>query len=119
MNSGIGAGGSNYRLSMAHKQTPKLAQVKVEDLDINKVIDSEKAISNLGGEQLYKLMLPQAEGTSLIGILEKLAHEINVRDWDQIKFQAHSLKGTAGYIGASRLHYACYWIQRAHIDNDT
>ncbi len=87
MNSGIGAGGSNYRLAIANKQqTPKPSLVKVEDLDINKIIDSEKAISNLGGEQLYKLMLPQAEGTSLIGILEKLAYDINVKDWDQIKF---------------------------------
>ena len=29
------------------------------------------------------------------------------------------MKGPAGYIGASRLHYACYWIQRAHVEGDT
>jgi HPt (histidine-containing phosphotransfer) domain-containing protein len=79
-------------------------------LDINKVIDHEKAIQNLGGEQLYQLMLPQYESSSLILILEKLAKEVNEQNWDQIKFQAHALKGPAGYIGASRLHYACYWI---------
>jgi hypothetical protein len=31
-------------------------------------------------------MLPQYEGLSLIAILEKLAKEVNSRDWDQIKF---------------------------------
>jgi hypothetical protein len=31
-------------------------------------------------------MLPQYEGTSLICILEKLAKEIEVKNWDQIKF---------------------------------
>ena len=63
-------------------------------------------------------MLPQYEATSLIQILEKLAKEVAAKDWDQIKFQAHALKGPAGYIGASRLHYACYWIQRAHVEGD-
>lgn len=40
------------------------------------------------------------------------------QDWDQVKFYAHALKGPAGYIGASRLHYACYYMQKAHIEND-
>ena len=28
------------------------------------------------------------------------------------------MKGPAGYIGASRLHYACYYLQKAHIENE-
>lgn len=28
-----------------------------------------------------------------------------------MKDLAHSLKGASGYIGASRLHYVCYFIQ--------
>ena len=28
-----------------------------------------------------------------------------------MKEGAHSLKGSSGYIGASHLHYACYFIQ--------
>ena len=31
---------------------------------------------------------------------------------------AHSLKGNSGYIGAAKLHYVCYYIQKAYIDND-
>ena len=31
-----------------------------------------------------------------------------------MKANAHSLKGACGYVGASRLHYSCYYIQEAH-----
>lgn len=31
---------------------------------------------------------------------------------------AHALKGPAGYAGASRLHYACYYIQKAFAEDD-
>ena len=31
-----------------------------------------------------------------------------------MKAKAHSLKGACGYVGAARLHYACYFIQEAH-----
>ena len=27
---------------------------------------------------------------------------------------AHSLKGSSGYVGASKIHYACYYIQDAY-----
>lgn len=37
---------------------PKVFKIKVEDLDINKVIDAEKAIQSLGDLALYRLMLP-------------------------------------------------------------
>ena len=35
-----------------------------------------------------------------------------------MKEQAHSLKGASGYIGAGRIHYACYFIQEAHQINN-
>ena len=34
-----------------------------------------------------------------------------------MKDQAHSLKGASGYIGASRLHYVCYFIQEHFVYN--
>ena len=79
-------------------------------MDINKIIDSEKAIQRLGDLSLYKMMLPEYESSSLIPYLEKMAQEINKNDWDQYKFYAHALKGPAGYIGASKLHFACYYV---------
>jgi HPt (histidine-containing phosphotransfer) domain-containing protein len=63
-------------------------------------------------------MLPAYESSSLLPFLEKLAVEIQKRDWEQFKFQAHALKGPAGYIGASRLHYSCYYIQKAYAESD-
>ena len=32
-----------------------------------------------------------------------------------MKEAAHSLKGSSGYIGASHIHYACYFIQEHFI----
>ena len=34
-----------------------------------------------------------------------------------MKANAHSLKGACGYVGASRLHYSCYYIQEAYMLN--
>ena len=32
-----------------------------------------------------------------------------------MKTLAHSLKGATAYIGASRLHYVCYYIQEHYV----
>ena len=31
---------------------------------------------------------------------------------------AHSLKGSSGYVGAGKIHYQCYFIQDAYLQND-
>lgn len=36
----------------------KAVVVKVQDMDISKILDTEKAIIDLGGLELYQLMLP-------------------------------------------------------------
>lgn len=41
-------------------------QIKVEDLDINQVLDFPKAFKLLGGESLFNLMVPTYESTSLM-----------------------------------------------------
>ena len=64
------------------------------------------------------MMIPEYESRSLLPYLDKLTAALNERDWDAIKFHAHTLKGPAGYIGASRLHYACYYICKAHSEGD-
>lgn len=108
--------------SISHVRRPSSKRkndgIKVEDLDINQVLDAEKAMQRLGGQQLYMMMLPQYDSTSLMPQLTQLAREVSQKDWDQIKFFVHALKGPAGYIGASRLHYACYYMQKAHSDSD-
>ena len=35
-------------------------------------------------------------------------------NWTQVKEVAHSLKSSSGYVGASRIHYDCYFMQEAY-----
>ena len=37
---------------------------------------------------------------------------------EEMKNLGHSLKGASAYIGASRLHYICFFIQQYHVIND-
>ncbi len=50
--------------------------------------------------------------------MEKMASHLIKKEWYDMKFAAHSLKGSAGYIGVSRLHYACYYIQYYYMQNN-
>lgn len=72
----------------------------------------------MGGEDLYKFLLPQFESSSLMPYLENIAKEFNMKEWDKVKFYVHTMKTPAGCIGASRLHYACYFIQKAFHEGD-
>jgi HPt (histidine-containing phosphotransfer) domain-containing protein len=47
---------------------------------------------------------------SLNSNMKAIAIAVESQDWNQMKTKAHSLKGACGYVGASRLHYACYFI---------
>lgn len=54
---------------------------------------------------------------SLSKNMRRIAQAVNQKDWDGMKAFAHSLKGACGYVGASHLHYACYYIQEAYTLN--
>ena len=41
---------------------------------------------------------------------------MNALDYPVIKQGVHSLKGASGYVGAGRVHYCCYHIQKAFVD---
>jgi len=62
---------------------------------------------------LYYTMLGRLETMSLNTNMKAIAVAVELQDWNQMKTKAHSLKGACGYVGASRLHYACYFIQEA------
>lgn len=49
--------------------------------------------------------------------MEKIVPAVDNQDYDNYKIHAHSLKGASGYVGASRLHYVCYFIQEHHYHN--
>ena len=45
----------------------------------------------------------------------KLKTVYEQRDYVELKNLVHILKGSSGYVGAGRLHYACYYIQESFI----
>jgi HPt (histidine-containing phosphotransfer) domain-containing protein len=59
-------------------------------------------------------MLGRLESMSLDPNIKDIAEALDCRDFNKMKSKVHNLKGACGYVGASRVHYACYWIQDAH-----
>lgn len=100
---------------MSDSDVHQMMEIKVQDLQTDLPIDTDKPIKDLGGNhKLYYMMLGRLETMSLNKNMNKIATAMNCQDWDAMKANAHSLKGACGYVGASRLHYACYFIQEAH-----
>jgi len=91
-------------------------KVKVQKLSIEDPIDVKDAIEGLGGDpNIFYMMLANLENMSLVGILKDIIPALENRDYLQMKTLAHSLKGASAYIGASRLHYVCYYIQEHYV----
>lgn len=59
---------------------------------------------------MFYMMLEKFEDMSLMGTMNDLVNDVNNLDYFNMKEHAHSLKGSAGYICASHIHYACYFI---------
>ena len=74
-------------------------------------MDIESPVRILGGDRgLYFLMLARLEEMSIIPNMKSISVAIEKKDYNVVKANVHSLKGACGYVGASRLHYACYFI---------
>jgi len=85
--------------------------VRIIDLDITKPIDFATPVENLGGcQSLFISMLKRMETMSLNRYVNQVAESLNNKDWNNMKHGAHQLKGASGYVGAGRIHYACYHI---------
>lgn len=83
----------------------------VIDIDISTPIDVKKAIEQLGGmPMMFYMMLEKFEDMTLMKELQNCARDYEAKDYYWLKEHAHSIKGAAGYICASHLHYACYFI---------
>lgn len=101
--------------------------IQVMDFDIATPIDVKRATETLCGEpRMFYMMLGKFEDMTFLNLIGELA-----KQYDYIAFlgppryddkaylhqlevfmeHAHQLKSPAGYIGASRVHYACYFIQ--------
>ena len=86
--------------------------IKVLEMDTSSPIDIDLAIQGLGGEpQIFYMMLGNLENMTLNPTMKNIIVPYEEKNFQQMKDLAHSLKGASGYIGASRLHYVCYFIQ--------
>lgn len=74
------------------------------------MIDYQTAIRNLGLPDLFYMMLGQFEDMMLTEHMQLLAVHMVNKSWLDMKIAAHNIKGSSGYIGVSRLHYACYYV---------
>lgn len=63
-------------------------------------------------------MLGNLESMSLNQTMKDIIPAFDSKDFKQMKSFAHSLKGASAYIGASRLHYICYFIQEHFVLKD-
>jgi len=86
--------------------------ITVLDMDVSFPIDVKKATETLGGSSdMFYMMLDKFEDMSLIDSMTRIAKDVEIKDFKEMKNDAHSLKGSSGYIAASHIHYACYFIQ--------
>ena len=42
--------------------------------------------------------------------MKELVHFVDVKDYLNVKEEVHKLKSSAGYAGASHIHYDCYYM---------
>jgi HPt (histidine-containing phosphotransfer) domain-containing protein len=64
------------------------------------------------------MMLGNLEDMSLNQCLRDMVNVYDTKDYGNIKALAHSLKGASAYIGASRLHYMCFFIQHHYVEQN-
>jgi HPt (histidine-containing phosphotransfer) domain-containing protein len=85
--------------------------IKIQDLDVADPIDMQTPQKFLGGNvELFYMMLGRLEAMSLTSTMKKIKEAMRTGDYEQMNCGAHTLKGSSGYVGASRIHYACYYI---------
>ncbi|CDW76464.1 hpt domain containing protein [Stylonychia lemnae] len=100
------------------KQDQTDKEVRVLDIDISVPIDVNFAMKTLGLPDLFYMMIAQFEVMTMNEQLERLCRGIQKQDWKEMKVGAHNLKGSAGYIGVSRLHYAAYYVQLFYVNHN-
>ncbi len=84
----------------------------VRNLDMNKIIDMNGALEVLGGmaELFYKMLARYETASGLDANMVELGKGLEEMDSGKMKNGAHKIKGSSGYVGASRLHYATFCI---------
>ena len=104
----------DYNSSDPQRQPPQPRinrLIKVNNLDITEPIDCKNAVESLGGNRkLFYSMLTRLEVMSVRCSMSQITDSMQRQDWAKMKMAAHSLKSSSGYVGAGKVHYACYYI---------
>jgi len=68
-----------------------------------------------GNKSLFYMILNHFRNQSLIESIDIITNAFNESKWTKMKEAAHTLKGTSGYVGASTIHYDCYFMQESFL----
>ena len=103
--------------------------IQVTDFDVSSPIDQKKATEILcGNSNMFYLMIAKFEDMTFMQMMQLIADAVDdaastdpsdeklyQEKMKKIMDPAHQLKSPAGYIGASHIHYACYFIQEGYL----
>ena len=74
-------------------------------------MDYVAQIKNLGGDpKLYFKILARFEDDSLLPKMYDIINAAETKDYKVIKENIHNIKTSGGYVGASHIHYTCYFM---------
>ena len=87
-------------------------RINVEVMSIENPIDTNFPLEHLGfSKARFFEFLMNFEDLTLIQSLAAAKKALEDRDNKNLKESIHTIKGACSYIGASRLHYSCYFMQ--------
>ncbi len=66
---------------------------------------------------MFYAMLSKFEDMTFLHLMKEIAKGVDQGDLEKVMQDAHQLKSPAGYIGASQIHYACYFLQEHYVYN--
>ena len=67
---------------------------------------------------LYHTMLYRLEKLTMRSCLSTIKDAITEKNWSNLQSSARLLKDSGGYVGACKIHYACYYIEREYHRGD-
>jgi HPt (histidine-containing phosphotransfer) domain-containing protein len=86
--------------------------------NLDEPIDLITGSTNVGGEDLFYLIMDEFEDMTLMKNLTNMKEDVENKDYKKLREEAHSLKGASGYLAAGRVHKLSEQIQKAIDTND-
>lgn len=81
-------------------------------LDSFILLDINKAISIMGSKKMVREILPLMIADETQADIRAMKKAYQNKDWDTIERLAHKMKGGALNCGATRMKYACQYLER-------